>query len=1247
MGKNTTRIITSLICLALLFQWLPEPFNPYAEAKSSAPAFSTSFEKQDPPLTWKNTAETSRSGKILSSGVKSQAAAGTKSADHMNTSIGAGPSSMYAAADKAGWSGQKTLRFSGVQDSKGAAYAYNKIYRIHIKVKKDTQLSYYLAPEFTDKKRSDYSGTYVSVDLAFSDGTYLHQLQAKDQDGIRMTPRAQGQSKTLYMNQWNFKKSTIGKVAAGKTITRILIAYNAPKGPGKFKGSIDDIRIGAAQAIKKTAKPVDYVNILRGTASSKAFSRGGTVPAVAVPNGFNFWAPATDSSSANAVYQYNQNNDTNNLPEIQSFSLLHALDSQTGETQAFQVMPSDFIGTPSANRVSRGLAFKHSNESAKPNDYHVAFENGIKADVAPAGHSAIFRFTFKDGDENLIFDNLNNNGGLTLRPKEKALYGYSDLKNGSAGGASRLFFYATFDKKIIDSSSLSGEDRDHVTAFYKFDASGGKTVTMRIATSLISVAQAKRSLNQEIGPKKSFNDVKQAAEKAWDKQLNKVTVEGANQDQLTTLYSNMYRLFLYPNAAYENAGTARKPKYQYASPYVKSAGKNTAVKTGAKVKNGRLYVNSDFEYSAQTAWPAYSLLAPKLTGDFIDGYLKQYKDSGRLSPAAETGTDADLAFADAYLSGVTTVNARELYQAILKDTSVNSGAEAGRAEQNKAIFNGYTSTAAEDSVNWTLTGSMNDFALSNLGSVLYQNRSSSDPYGDQYKDDSDYFAHRAQNYIQLFNRKSGFFMGKSASGKWQPEAKTFDPKSWNNKDFKPNGWNLAFLTPQDGQGLANLYGGREKLADKLDTFFSTAETAADTKKTTSAMRETRDGRLGMLNFGSPSAQSIPYMYNSAGEPWKTQARVRSMMTRFYAGSEIGQGYLGDDKNGALSAWYLLSAAGLYPEAGTSDYVIGAPFFKKMTIHLENGRDIVINAPNVSNKNKYIQSVTLNGQSYSKTTISHNTLAQGGTFTFDMGPQPSLWGSSSTDLPQSITPVSTNGSALYPKALVDLTNTAGSKKQDVATGSEGRSYGALFDNNSDTATLFRSSRPSIPVEFKKSKQRVTMYTLTSAANSGGTSDPKSWTLSGSNDGKKWEVLDNRSGQSFKWRSFTRAFSVSRPGYYRFYKLDITQNSGKSTPALAEFELLGYQDIGKGFSAIQNRLTSAFNKNVLSASQKSMLSATLGQAKQAFEDGNNSSAIAGMQNFVEQVNYLALGEGAAEIKAGLSADAHAIVNMLSDE
>ncbi|WKB36470.1 glycoside hydrolase family 92 protein [Terrilactibacillus sp. S3-3] len=164
---------------------------------------------------------------------------------------------------------------------------------------------------------------------------------------------------------------------------------------------------------------------------------------------------------------------------------------------------------------------------------------------------------------------------------------------------------------------------------------------------------------------------------------------------------------------------------------------------------------------------------------------------------------------------------------------------------------------------------------------------------------------------------------------------------------------------------------------------------------------------------------------------------------------------------------------------------------------------VINAPNVSNKNKYIQSVTLNGQNYSNTTVSHNILAQGATLTFDMGPQPSLWGSSTSDLPQAITPASTNGSSLYPKALVDLTNTAGSK-QGVVTGSENRSYGALFDHNSDTATLFRSHYPSIPVTFKKGKQRVTMYTLTSSANGGGTSDPKGWTLSGSNDGKKWET-----------------------------------------------------------------------------------------------------------------------------------------------
>src|SRR5699024_6599668 len=244
------------------------------------------------------------------------------------------------------------------------------------------------------------------------------------------------------------------------------------------------------------------------------------------------------------------------------------------------------------------------------------------------------------------------------------------------------------------------------------------------------------------------------------------------------------------------------------------------------------------------------------------------------------------------------------------------------------------------------------------------------------------------------NPKVDFFMGRKPSGDWHKKPEKFDPRNWAGDDTETNAWGMAFDAPHDGQGLANLYGGRKGLAKKLDKLFEVPETALHTgdygfvKK---EIREAKDVRMGMYNHANQPVHHILYMYDYAGQPWKAQAKIREVMSRFYIGSEIGQGYVGDEDNGEMSAWYIFSAAGFYPtRVGSPTYTIGAPYFEKMTIHLENGNDIVIKAPKVSDKNKYIQSMKMNGESYNKLSIDHKDLVNGATLEFEMGSKPSKW-----------------------------------------------------------------------------------------------------------------------------------------------------------------------------------------------------------------------------------------------------------------
>lgn len=1179
----------------------------------------------------------------------------------MKSEIGNGPSSAYMAKTKVGWTGLRALTYSGTHTSKGRAYSYNKVFDVEIPVTSKTELSYYIFPEFTNRDHLDDASTYMAVDLAFSDGTYLHDLGAVDQHGIKLHPREQGKSKTLYSNQWNHKKSKIGAVAAGKTIKRILIAYDHPKGPAVFKGSIDDIKIEGNPTPKTYSKPSEYVNTLRGTQSNGTFSRGNNFPAVAVPHGFNFWTPVTDAGSTSWLYHYHERNNGDNLPQIEAFSVSHETSPWMGDRQTFQVMPSaDKGATPTANRKDRALPFRHSNEVAQAHYYSVRFDNGIQTEMTPTDHAAMVRFTFKGDTSNLIFDNVNNNGGITLDQKKGELSGYSDVKSGLSTGATRMFFYATFDQPVTSGGKLTGEGRDHVTGYFRFDTGkeSDKVVTMKIATSLISVDQAKKNLEQEIGSKDTFESIKEKAQKKWDEKLGKIEVEGATEDQLVTLYSNMYRLFLYPNSGFENVGTVEQPEYKYASPFSPAEGADTPTQTGAKIVAGKPYVNNGFWDTYRATWPAYTLLTPTMAGEMIDGFVQHYRDGGWISRWSSpgyanlmVGTSSDVAFADAYLKGVTNFDVESFYQSAVKNSAVISpNAGTGRKGLDTSIFDGYTNTSTGEGLSWAMDGYINDFGIANLAHALDIKRDKKDPYHSHYKEDYPYYLNRAQNYIHLFNPDVKFFMGRKSDGSWRATPDQFNPAEWGGDYTETNAWNMAFHAPQDGQGLANLYGGREKLAEKLDKFFSTPETASPAYKgaygdVIHEMREARDVRMGMYGHSNQPSHHIAYMYNYAGQPWKTQEKVREVLDRLYIGSEIGQGYPGDEDNGEMSAWYIFSALGFYPlQMGSPEYVIGSPLFKKATIHLENGKKIVINAPENSKENRYVQSLKINGKKYTHTSLSHEILGKGAVLDFEMGPKPSKWGSKEQDLPKSITPGSTDGSALAPQPMKDLTDGLNAGEKGIATDSEGGHTDLLFDNTSGTRLTMESKTPWIQYRFKEGKQKAQMYTLTSGTTTG--ADPRSWVLKGSNDGKKWTILDRRSDERFRWRQYTRAFTIQHPGKYSFYRLEVTSNGGHATTSLAEMELLGFHDIQTNFDTMEKSIQGFAKSGEMSRRMKARLLHRLHQARDQYEKEHLGQAVTQMQKFLKDIDHsVPRIHLSTKAKKQLTADAHATIHSLS--
>lgn len=1061
---------------------------------------------------------------------------------------------VFTAKADVGFTGLHSLRYSGKASGRARSV---KLFDVDVPVAADTRLSYRVFPRSREGDLHN-GATYVALDLVFDDGSRLSQRQPRDEYNMLLTARGQGEARLLYPDQWNSVATRLGDIAPGRRIRQIVLVHD-DSGREPFEGYVDDVRL-ASEPLPQITRLSDYVDTRRGSNSNMKYSRGNNFPAVAVPHGFNFWT-ATTQAESNWIYQYQERNGPDNRPRIEALALSHEPSPWMGDRQTFHILPAIAQGVPEIDRQKRALSFTHDNETARADYYGVRFDNGIVAEITPTDHAAMMRFTFPGDAAQLVFDNRDNEGGITLDPEKRSISGWSDSKSKLSTGATRLFFYAVFDRPVKGGGRLTGAGRDAVTAWLGFDVTGTprREVNMRIATSLLSVEQAKRNLALEIADSDDFDSVRERARKTWDDQLAIARIEGAgasHQEQVT-LYSNLYRLFLYPNRGHENVGTAQKPVYRYASPFSAATGESTPTRTGARIVDGQVYVNNGFWDTYRTAWPAYTLLTPITAGEMIDGFVQQYRDGGWIarwtSPGYAdlmVGTSSDVAFADAWLKGVRNFDVMSFYRSALKNAAVVSPIPgAGRKGIERAAFTGYADTSVSEGLSWSMDSYINDFAIGNLAAALAAQGPADDAYRAHYADDAVYYLNRALGYTNLFNPQIGFFVGRNPNGAWRYDVSNFNPLRWGDDYTETNAWNMAFHAPHDSAGLAALYGGRTALGAKLDRFFATPGTfdVGSYGGPIHEMLEARDVRMGQYGHSNQPSHHILYMYGAAGQPWKTQDKVRDLLNRVYSGSDIGQGYPGDEDNGEMSAWWIFSSAGFYPlRMGAPEYMIGAPRFEKMTLKLESGREIRINAPGVSDRNRYVQSLQVNGQPWTSLTLPHSVLAEGAVLDFRMGPAPSSWGSQPEALPASLT---TDGER--PNPLRDITtreNVSASGIDDPARAA------ALADDDSGTTLRWAGASPSVSYRLS-APATVALYTLTSTA---GSADPREWQLQGSNDGEHWTTLDERRGETFPWRRQTRAFAVAQPAEYSQYRLKFAQSGALE---LAEIELLSRRAAAK--------------------------------------------------------------------------------------
>ena len=649
----------------------------------------------------------------------------------------------------------------------------------------------------------------------------------------------------------------------------------------------------------------------------------------------------------------------------------------------------------------------------------------------------------------------------------------------------------------------------------------------------------------------------------------------------------------------EQTGNGSEGGWQYMSPYTK------------KVTDGKLYYNNGFWDTYRTTWAAYSLFTPKQNNELLLGLIHHFEDSGWMprwiAPAGTNsmvGTSSDVIFADAMLRGATLTNEQWqlAYQSALKNASMSDfkGASGGRDGIDKGLFLGYTPGGSQK-FSWSIEGYINDAGIANMANEL----------GDM--DAYTYYKSRATNYVNLFRDGDGvenkWLAAKNADGSWTRSK--VDPFAFHDDYTETTALNMACSVPQDGQGLANLYGGRAALAEKLDQLFETT-LETDTVGANQGIHERREAqevKMGEYGHSNQPSHHIPYMYLYAGRPDRTQEKVRQVLRQCYVGSRIGQGYIGDEDNGEMSAWFIFSAMGFYPlNMGNGELVFGSPLFKKITLHHENGHDLIIEAPNNSSTNIYVGGLTINGTPYSKTSIKQTDLTdrlktQDVVLHFDMQATPGAWGMGENDVPDSLT----KGDET-PDPLRDRTNSAAVVAKEVPTTlssgdsiycADGENLKNLLDNNSKTSATLKPTDGSISLYYTFAKpQAVSLYTLTSASG-GKDSAPKDFTLYLSNDGSTWTEADKRENVTFEWSLYTKPFKTNAADYvqYRYVRLDIESDSEIQ---LGELELMSTEMPALNADALDGMIAEAIKaKKALSdggyAPLETLMSAAIGEAQ----------------------------------------------------
>ncbi len=720
----------------------------------------------------------------------------------------------------------------------------------------------------------------------------------------------------------------------------------------------------------ETFDPVEYVSPLVGTQSTFELSTGNTYPAIARPWGMNFWTPQTGKMGDGWQYVYTAN-------KIRGFKQTHQPSPWINDYGQFVIMP--VVGTPEFDQDKRASWFSHKGEVAKAYYYKVYLaEHDVVTELTPTDRAALFRFTFPENDHSyIVVDALDKGSYVKVIPEENKIIGYTTKNSGGVPDNFKNYFIIQFDKPFTYKATFADgklsegnaeQQADHAGAVIGFKTKKGEIVHAKVASSFISYDQAAINM-KELG-NDSFDTLVQKGKEAWNDVLSKIEVEGGNLDQYRTFYSCMYRSLLFPRKFYELDANGKVVHY---SPY------------NGQVLPGYMYTDTGFWDTFRCLFPFLNLMFPSVNKEIQEGLINTYKESGFFPEWASpghrgcmVGNNSASVLVDAYMKGVKVEDLKTLYEGLIHGTEnvhpkASSTGRLGYEYYNELGYVPYDVNINENAAR-TLEYAYDDWCIYKLAKDLKRP-----------KKEIDLFAKRAMNYKNLFDKETNLMRGKNKDGKFMSP---FSPLKWGDAFTEGNSWHYSWSVFHDPQGLIDLMGGKDVFVQMLDSVFAVPPIFDDSYYggVIHEIREMTVMNMGNYAHGNQPIQHMIYMYDYAGEPWKAQYWLRQVMNRMYTPGP--DGYCGDEDNGQTSAWYVFSALGFYPVCpGTTQYVMGAPLFKKATLHFENGKSLVINAPANSAENFYIKSMKLNGQDYTKNYLDHNDLMKGAVLDIEMDNQP--------------------------------------------------------------------------------------------------------------------------------------------------------------------------------------------------------------------------------------------------------------------